>query len=49
MAQHTVEPLLTVVTEGISASVPPVVSLTFAVPVPPPQVQLPSLYFVGQW
>ena len=49
MAQHVVEPLLTVVMEGISASVPSVISLTSAVPVPPPQVQLPPLYSMGQW
>ena len=49
MAQHTVEPLLTLVMKGISASAPPAISLTSSVPVPPPQVQLPPLYSMGQW
>ena len=49
MAQRTIEPLLTLVTEGVSTSAPPVISLTSTVPVPPPQVQPPLLYPMGQW
>ena len=49
MAQRTIEPLLTLVMEGISTSAPPVISLTSSVPVSPPQAQLPPLYSVRQW
>ena len=49
MAQFAGESQTPVASEGILVSVPPTLALAPSVPVPPPLVQVPPLYSVGQW